>query len=168
MKSLICLQVILLFLFLSCNRDNPTDFKTINVNKKVKEFPDEADLSSPLKSAITINYLSVHGKKSMWRQISSEIIKPFFQDTTAGESNVTEMEKNKYLNTIIREIITYRDSRFQLPVLLVKSWILHTLSGCCTKSMAIGLTEEMIEEKAYRNLKSYSENTQIKTCRNLE
>ena len=110
MKMKIAISVMFLSILLSCGRNVATDFKTIQVNKKVKDFPDELDLSSPLKSALSINYLMINGKDSLWRQISSEVIKPLLPDTTTAESYVTESEKNKYLNTLIREIITYRDS----------------------------------------------------------
>jgi hypothetical protein len=110
MKTTIALPVILLSLLLSCGRNVPTDFKTIQVNKKVKDFPDKLDLSSPVKSGVSIYYLTLNGKNSLWRKLSSERIKPFFPDTTGSDTNVPEKVKNRYLNTIIKEAITYKDS----------------------------------------------------------
>jgi hypothetical protein len=110
MKTTLVLLVILLSLFLSCERNVPTDFKTFQVNKKVKDFPDKLDLSSPVKSAVSIYYLTINGKNSLWRELSSERIKPFFTDTTGTDTNVPENIRNSYLNTIIKETITYKDS----------------------------------------------------------
>ena len=62
MKMKIAISVMFLSILLSCGRNVATDFKTIQVNKKVKDFPDELDLSSPLKSALSINYLMINGK----------------------------------------------------------------------------------------------------------
>jgi uncharacterized iron-regulated protein len=88
----------------------PTEFRTVLVDKKISEFPDTLDLSSPLKAGISIYYLSVHGKNSDWRRVSSERIKLFLPDTSSANSDVPENIRSKYLNTIIKEIITYKDS----------------------------------------------------------
>jgi hypothetical protein len=110
MKTTIALPVILLSLLLSCGRDAPTDFKTIQVNKKVKDFPDKLDLSSPLKSGISINYALIYGRNSMLYKINSSRLKPFYSDTTIADSKVPENRQNRLLNITIKEIKIYKDS----------------------------------------------------------
>jgi hypothetical protein len=110
MKSKIAFTVLLLSVLIACQRNVKSDFKTIQVNKKIRDFQDVMDLSSPLKAGISISYLTINGKNSGWYKLSSERLKPFFSDTTAADSQVPENIKVEYLNTEIKEIITYRDS----------------------------------------------------------
>jgi hypothetical protein len=110
MKTTISLLVIVLSLLLSCGRNLRSDFTTVQVNKKIKDFPDKLDLSSPIKSGVSIYYLMINGKNSLWRKVSSERTKPFLPDTTKTDENMPENIRNNYLNTIITETITYKDS----------------------------------------------------------
>jgi hypothetical protein len=110
MKSKIALTVLLLTVLIACQRKVNSDFKTIQVNKKIKDFPNAIDLTSPLKAEISIDYLIITGRDSYWYKVNSERLKPFYSDTTVADSQVPENLKNRYLNSKIREIITYRDS----------------------------------------------------------
>jgi hypothetical protein len=52
----------------------------------------------------------LNGKNSDWRKVSSERIKLFLPDTSSANSEVDENKRSKYLNTVIKEIVTYKDS----------------------------------------------------------
>lgn len=94
----------------SYGQELSSDFRTVPVNKKIKEFPDQFDLSTPLKSCITFNYLLVNGKECFLRIASTEKNKYSFPDSNAPDSKVTEEARNKYLNMNIKEVIIYKDS----------------------------------------------------------
>jgi len=110
MKTTIAFLIISISLLLSCKPKVPSDFNTIYVNKKIKEFPDILDLSTPIKSCVSINYIMAHGKNNLWRKISSSNSQLFLPDTSAIDSNVSEDRKNRILNTTIRQAITFKDS----------------------------------------------------------
>jgi hypothetical protein len=110
MKTTLAFLIISISLFLSCEQKEPSSFKTIDVNKKIKEYPDKLDLSSPLKTCVSAYYIMANGKDCLWRKISSKKIQLFLPDTSAVDSNVSDDRKNSILNTTIREVITYKDS----------------------------------------------------------
>ena len=87
-----------------------SDFRTIIVNKKVKEFPDKFDLSSPLNSFITLKYILLNGKDGLQRKIVPEKKTSFVADSTAPDQEVAEDVRQQHLNTIIQDIIFYKDS----------------------------------------------------------
>lgn len=87
-----------------------SDFRTIQINKKIKEFPDTLDLGSPLKSCVTINYIMINGKDRLWSEVSTIKFKNSFPDPTTPDSKVNEELKSLFLETTIKEIIYYKDS----------------------------------------------------------
>ena len=87
-----------------------SNFKTVSINKKVKEFPDRFDLSSPLNSFVTLKYILVNGKDGLQWKICSADKKSLLPDSTAPDSEVPEKLRELHLNTIIGEIILYKDS----------------------------------------------------------
>ena len=87
-----------------------SDFKIFPVNKMVKDFPDKFDLSSPLNSGVTFTYIILNGKDGLLKQASTARYKYTSPDADAPDSEVKESTKNIYLNSIIREYITYKDS----------------------------------------------------------
>ncbi len=110
MKTTIALLIISITFLLSCGQKVSSDFKTIEINKKIKDYPDRIDLSSPLKTCVSVYYLMAHGKNCLWRKISCKSIQLFLPDTSAVDSNVPEDRKNSFLNTTIRQVITFKDS----------------------------------------------------------
>ena len=86
------------------------DFKTIKVNKKISEFPDKFDLSSPLNSCITYNYIRINGKDRLLCSVNSILYKADLPDTNAPDSKISAADRDIYLNTIIKEVIIYKDS----------------------------------------------------------
>jgi uncharacterized iron-regulated protein len=110
MKNSITLLVLALMSIISYGQDISEEFKTIVVNKKIKDFRDTIDLSSPLLSCISINYISIKGKNSLWREVSTVRLKESMPDSTVPDSEVTEERKSRILETTIKEIIYYKDS----------------------------------------------------------
>ena len=94
----------------SYGQELSSDFKIIPVNKKIKEFPDKFDLSSPLNSCISINYLFINGKDYLLRTASTVRKKAYLPDINAPDSKVLENDRNYYLNSTIKEVIFYKDS----------------------------------------------------------
>ena len=87
-----------------------SDFRIITVNKKIKEFPDKFDLSSPLKSFVTLKYILINGKDGLQWRICSADKKSLLPDSTAPDSEVPESLRLVHFNTVIQEIILYKDS----------------------------------------------------------
>ena len=110
MKKELYLIVILLFSLKSYGQNSLSDFNSIQINRKMKEFPDTFDLSSPLKSCITFNYLSINGKERLYRSASSLRIKAYLPDSFIPVSKVSEENKAEYLNFLLKEVIYYKDS----------------------------------------------------------
>jgi hypothetical protein len=110
MKTFVAIMIIPFLLTQSYGQKKSSDFKTIIVNKRVKDFPNVLDLSSPLKTGVSINYLNIDGKNCLWRKVSSKRIQPFLPDTTAVDSNVPENRKSTLLNTTIKQVVIYKDS----------------------------------------------------------
>lgn len=86
------------------------DYKTIEINKTVKEFPNEFNLSSPLKSFICFKYLKSEGKQGSYRFVNSYKIQGSFPKENALDITIDDAKKEALLNTKINEIIIYKDS----------------------------------------------------------
>ncbi|MGA3014945.1 MAG: hypothetical protein ABSD71_13035 [Bacteroidales bacterium] len=110
MKSLISLSLFIILEFSGFGQNLSSDFVTTQVNKKVKEFPDRFDLSSPLMTAVTVWYISMNGKDGLWGKLSSLMDKYSFPDSTVKDSAVSQSVKEYFLNGIIKEYIVYKDS----------------------------------------------------------
>jgi len=103
------------FLLLLCFLHSPaqelsSDFKIVPVNKRINEFPDKFDLTSPLSSCISFNYLLINGKDGLFRSASSRRIQAYLPDSKAKDSKVSEKSRNNYLNKLINEVVIYKDS----------------------------------------------------------
>jgi len=109
-KNLLILVLPILFVY--CHgQQYPSDFRTIQINKKIKEFLDTFDLSSPLKSLITYNnYVAINGKDNLLQKVSTIRYKYDLPDSTAPDSPVSDQSKSRFLETIVKEIIYYKDS----------------------------------------------------------
>lgn len=110
MKNSITLLVLAMMSIISYGQDLSKELKTVVVNKKIKDYPDIIDLSSPLKSCVSVYYISINGKNSMWHELSSERLKANMPDPTVPDSEVSEDRKSRFLETTIKEIILYKDS----------------------------------------------------------
>ncbi len=87
-----------------------SDFKINPVNKLVRDYPDNFDLSTPLNSGITFYYILINGKDGLLRKASTLKYKYDFPDSTVPDSKVNETQRKFFLNTTLREYITYKDS----------------------------------------------------------
>lgn len=85
--------------------------QTTTVNKKLKEYPDKFDLSTPLKAGITFSYFAVNGEESLWRENSSYFIKAYFPNKSETQRRKVDNSYKSYLlNATIKEVIVYKDS----------------------------------------------------------
>jgi len=87
-----------------------SNFKTVSVNKKVKEFPDRFDLSSPLNSFLTLKYILMNGKDGLQCKVVTANHISLVADSSAPDQQVPDDVRKIHLNTIIQNIIFYKDS----------------------------------------------------------
>lgn len=108
MKAL--LTLFLLFIpFVSGNGQVlSSDLETIPVNKKIREFPDVFDLSSPLSACVSFNYLLAKGQEGKMGVASSQRIRAYFADPDKPAAAVSEKRREAYLNTLVNEVIIYK------------------------------------------------------------
>jgi hypothetical protein len=105
------LALVLSFVVVPVNGQGPTAaFKTVTVDKKVREFSERFDLTSPLNSFITLNYILINGQDHLLRSTSSVANWSFLPDSTAPNSEVSEGFKERLLNAHVHEVIVYKDS----------------------------------------------------------
>lgn len=110
MKKAFPVFLLLLCFFTGFGQELSSDFKIVTVNKKVREFPDLFDLSSPLSSCISFNYLLINGKDGLLRPASSRRIQSYLPDPGAKDSKVSEKSRNNYLDKLINEVVIYKDT----------------------------------------------------------
>ena len=108
MKNLLAAFILSIMPFISYAQERLSNFKTVQINKKVSEFPNIIDLSSPLKTGISILYIDFNGKLNLWNDLSVERNRP--SDGSYPKYEVSEIKRNQLLNTRIISIISYEDS----------------------------------------------------------
>ena len=107
----VILGVLMLFSCAALNaRKKENDFKIIEINKRVDEYPDKYDLNSPLNSFISFKYLQSQGKQGLYRAVNSYRIKDAFPKPNAPDIEIKKDKRDALLQTRIREIIIYKDS----------------------------------------------------------
>jgi len=111
MKKTMITALILIVNLITINAQEQTvEFKKINVNKKLIDFKNRYDLSTPLKSFITFKYLQLEGKKSKYRLVNSFRIRGAFPKETTSDIEVSDKKKASILNKKIEEVLYYKDS----------------------------------------------------------
>jgi hypothetical protein len=112
MRSTIQLTVVLIFFaLLSCTSSkDPGQITFVEINQQVKNFPDEYDLGTPVKSFITLNYAQVNGRIGMLKGISQNRHRYSFPPEDTPDVDVSEEGKLWFLNTTLREVAIYKDS----------------------------------------------------------
>jgi len=86
------------------------DYEITEVGKRVRDFPDEYDLSSPLRSFITFKHLNAEGKQSRFRSVNSFRLRGFFPHEDAPDLEVGAEKRASLLDSYIREVVVYKDS----------------------------------------------------------
>jgi len=105
------LGILLIFFGVTLNaQQKDNDFKTIEINKTVREFPDKYDLSSPLNSYVYFKYLLSQGKQGLYRSANSYKIQSYFLNENSPDTFIKEEKKEDILNIKINKIIIYKDS----------------------------------------------------------
>jgi len=102
---------VILLMFLAVNsygQQFSSDFKSIQVNKKLRDFPDKFNLSSPLNACITLINIVVNGKDGLLRSVSTVLNET--PEPTAPDSKFNEQEKERILNATIKEVVVFKDS----------------------------------------------------------
>lgn len=84
--------------------------RSSEISKKVNEYPNRYDLSSPLNSFITFKYLQSEGKQSLYQAVNSYRIRGFFPKPGSPNIEVNKKNIENLLNTKIKEVIVYKDS----------------------------------------------------------
>lgn len=111
MIKTICVTVLILmstFIFGQVEKI-PNDIQITEVNKKVKEFPDIFDNSSPLMARVTVSYIWINGTNGKYHDIKPERVK-LFNPANAPNEVVSAKWKDRFLNSTILEILIYKDS----------------------------------------------------------
>jgi hypothetical protein len=109
MKKISFIWLFVLLVSYSYGQLNGDGFKTTVINKKVREFTLGIDLSTPLKSYLSREYVMVSGREGLWDEISTYQFSGIF-DTLAPDKEVTEAYKDGVLDGVIAEMIVYKDS----------------------------------------------------------
>ncbi|MCP4550288.1 MAG: ChaN family lipoprotein [bacterium] len=109
-RTILFTVMVLLLLNTARAEGLPNDFMTHTVDKNVRDFPDRYDLSTPLKSYITFNYLRINGREGLFRGASSHRIKGYLPRSDSPDIDIDPEYGGELLDTNIREVITYRDS----------------------------------------------------------
>lgn len=92
------------------NKSDSIRIQHATINKSVRELAfDSIDLSSPLNSFLSRSYVMRSGKKGLWHDISTVAFSERLP-ADAPEVEVSDEQREKYLDTDILEIITYKDS----------------------------------------------------------
>lgn len=110
MKHLFTIFGAAVICFSLSGQELPSGYRVTAVNKKVNEFPDQFDLSTPLNSFVTFQFLLAKGKESQYAEASSVTIRDFMPDSTAADVVPGDEEKKFLLNYTICEYIVYKDS----------------------------------------------------------
>ena len=84
--------------------------QSLIINKPLKEFPDIYDLSTPLNTGVTLSYFAVNGIESLWCNASSYMNTSSHNRNNTPDRIVDKNVKERLLNSIIKEVITYKDS----------------------------------------------------------
>jgi hypothetical protein len=86
------------------------DFKTLNINKQVREFEDKFDLSSVLSAIVTLNYVDAYGRSGLYSKLCVKRNTIYWPSANTPDTPLPLEKKNEILNHTICKIIVYKDS----------------------------------------------------------
>ena len=110
MKFFLLLTLMLVITTESYEQEFSSAFKIVTVNRKIKEFPNRFDLSSPLNSFISLQYIYIDEKYKLLRSVNTIKNKSIFPDSSQNDVIIEGKPKERYLNVKINEVISYKDS----------------------------------------------------------
>ena len=94
--------------FGTAKSDNSSDFlRVYQVNKRVSDFPDKEDFSTPAFSYATINRLSASGEQEFWRRVTVKKLAKRMP-VKKGKRKVSKTAANEWLNAKIIEVRVFR------------------------------------------------------------
>lgn len=108
------IRFVFVWLFWACcfsafSQIEENDFKQVPVNRKVKEYSLEIDLSTPLSSYLSREYIMVSGKERLWHEISTYAFDYLF-DANVPDKTVSPESQEQILERRITQVLTYKDS----------------------------------------------------------
>ncbi|PKQ61968.1 hypothetical protein BZG02_13590 [Labilibaculum filiforme] len=84
------------------------DYKSVVVNKSLKEYPEINIQDSPLDAFISFKYLSVNGQNSKYKKISCFSMQSRLNEDTPN-TIVDNKTRDKHLNTVVSKVFIYND-----------------------------------------------------------
>jgi hypothetical protein len=99
-----------------------------SVNRKVAEFPEKEDMSTPEAAYATLNRLSASGQQAPWRRLSAERVAEQLQ-ALFGRTEVSVQEVTKYLSAEILEVHLWEETNAVVIAQMPKDIDLRWL--CC-------------------------------------
>jgi hypothetical protein len=80
------------------------------VNKRIAEFSDTSDVRTPVNAFIAFVHLVINGKNARLAPASSARLAMFLPGPQAPDAVVAENTRSRYLNRLVFECVTYKDS----------------------------------------------------------
>jgi len=106
-----CLLFLLAALIsMNCLSQDMPGIKTIAIEKKLRDFPDRFDLTSPLSAFVSFNYAYVNKRTNLLREACSISRRSELPDSASEELHVSDGIKELHLDAEIIEVIVYHDS----------------------------------------------------------
>ena len=84
------------------------DYKSVNVNKSLKEYTEINKQDSPINAFISFKYISVSGQKSKYKALSSFSMQSRYKEDTPN-IRVDDKTRDKHLNTVVNKVFVYND-----------------------------------------------------------
>jgi peptidase E len=85
-----------------------TAYTTIDVNKKVSDFPEIFNTETPLNTFISLKYILANGQQSKLKQLSAYALQDALSNM--ADSKPTDKNKTVLLNAHIFKVLIYNDS----------------------------------------------------------
>lgn len=84
------------------------DYKSVDVNKSLKEYTEINKQDSPINAFISFKYISVSGQKSKYKALSSFSMQSRYKEDTPN-IRIDDKTRDKHLNTVVNKVFVYND-----------------------------------------------------------
>ena len=84
------------------------DYKSVDVNKSLKEYTEINKQDSPLDAFISFKYFSVNGQKSRYKELSCSSMQSSYKEDVPN-TIVDDKTRDKHLNTVVSKVFIYND-----------------------------------------------------------